>query len=193
MHEYRTFARIGASKRPAFRCRAAAWLAASMLSAAPIAATACGYHAGPGAGLVIAHPSSLQVAMAIGSAVGTGGLRALPEGSGPLALLRATGTMRTFAGAIDAAAEGLPPIALVLVEAHLWGRIATVAGVTHLATHVDGPSGGDLVVVTGEHALRALLDGRLAWDAALATGLVVLDGPPAARERLARQLSLRFT
>lgn len=175
------------------RSRRAALLAASILAALPSAASACGYHAGFAAGLSIAHASSIPVAMAIGSAVAAGRLQPLADAPAQIALMRAGIAMRSFAGVLDPSAEGLPPIAFVLVEAHLWGRTTSGPRGPQFAAHVDGPSAGDVILVTGEPALRALLAGHITWDIALASGLVVVDGPPEARERLTRLLAQRFS
>jgi hypothetical protein len=168
-----------------------ALLLASVLAALPSAAPACGYHLGLAAGFAAVHASSIPVAMSIGGAVGAGRLQPLPDAPAALALVRANGAMRAFAAMLDPRAAGMPPVALLLVEAHLWGRVTSEPDGPHFAPHVDGPARGDVIVVTGEPALRALLDGRITWDAAIASGLVVVDGPPEARERIARLLTRR--
>jgi hypothetical protein len=86
----------------------------------------------------------------------------------------------------------LPTFAIVLVEARLWSRIVPGPAGTRLESHVDGPASGDVILVTGEPALRGLLEGRISWDAAVANGLVVIDGPAEERDRLARALTERF-
>lgn len=131
--------------------------------------------------------------MALGSAVAAGRLQRVAEAPAQLALMRAGSAMRAFIGTLDPAAEGVPPIAMLLVEAHLWGRTTSGSAGPQFAAHVEGPSVGDVIVVTGEPALRALLAGQITWDAALAAGLVVVDGAPEARERLARLLAQRFS
>jgi hypothetical protein len=173
------------------RGRCAALLAALILAGTPGPASACGYHLGLAAGFVTAHASSIRVAMAVGDAVAAGRLQPLADAPAPLALVRANGAMRTFAAVLDSGAEEWAPVALVLVEAHLWGRVTWESGGPRFAAHVNGPSGGDVIVVTGEPVLRALLEGRITWDAAIATGLVVVDGPPEARERIARLFVLK--
>jgi hypothetical protein len=165
----------------------ALWAAATITTAAH----ACGYHTGSAAGLTVAHASSLPVAMAIGTAVSAGRLQPLPEAPEPLALSRANAALRAFAHVV--AAEPMPPIAVVLVEAHLWARVTGERGDASFVAHATGPEGAEVVVVTGEPVLRALLDGRIAWDDAVAAGLVVVDGPPPTRERLATLLGRRFS
>jgi|APFre7841882724_1041349.scaffolds.fasta_scaffold03098_3 hypothetical protein len=173
--------------------RLAALLAASILAASPGAVPACGYHSGSASGISIAHVSSIPVAMAIGGEVAAGRLQPLEDSPGPLAALRASMAMRAFAAMLDPSAKDLPPVAVVLVEAHLWGRTTSGPGGPQFVPHVDGPSPGDVVLVTGEPALRALLAGHVTWTAALASGVVVIDGAPDARERLMQLLAERFS
>jgi hypothetical protein len=127
--------------------------------------------------------------MAIGDAVATGRLLALPDASSRAALARASAAMQAFADGLDPAAAGLPSIAIVLVEAHLWGRTAAGPQGPRFTPHVAGPYVGDVIVVTGEPALDALVAGRITWEAAVASGIVVVDGPRDARERLATMLA----
>src|SRR5512137_493191 len=173
--------------------RAAAIAALGVLGATvPAAAHACGYHVTIG-GVSVVHPTSIPVAVAIHAAVRDGRLAPIAEAPAPLALLRANGAMRTLAMALQSENPDLPPVALVLVEAHLWGRVVPGAGPTSWQAHADGPASGDVIVVTGEPALAALLDGRLRWDAAVASGLVVVAGPPEAREHVAGILARQFS
>jgi hypothetical protein len=153
---------------------------------------ACGYDIAVG-GVSVVHPSSIPVAVAIGTAVSEGRLAPLAEAPAPLALVRANGAMRTFAMALRTDSAGLPPVAFVLVEAHLWGRAVPGPGQVSFQAHADGPASGDVIVVTGEPALAALLDGRLRWDAAIASGLVVVVGPADARAQVTSVLARQFS
>jgi hypothetical protein len=167
-------------------------VAAYVAAALPGMALGCGYHAGFAVGLTTVHPASIPVALAVHDGVNSGRLPRLSDAPAPLALMRATGAMRGLSEALSTNAADLPPVALVLVEAHLWGRITSAPGGTRLEAHVNGPTGGDVILVTGETALRALVDGRMNWEAANASGLVIIDGPAEGREQLARLLAQRF-
>ena len=169
-----------------FKSVAAMAILALML---PGPASACGYDAQIGGRISMAHAASIPVAMAVSDAVGAGRLSLLAEMPPPLALMRANGAMRTLAAVLEPGVGTLPPVALVLVEAHLWGRITSGPNGMRFEPHVAGPAAGDVVLVTAEPALKALLDGRITWEAALAAGLVVVDGPPQGRDQLARFLS----
>lgn len=159
----------------------------------PGAAIGCAYHPVGVGSFSASHSASLPVALAVLDAVSSGRLPRLAEAPAPLALLRANGAMRNLSELLAPKAMGMPPVALVLVEAGLWGRITSESGTTQLQTHVDGPLDGDVIVVTGEAALRALLDGSINWDSAVANGLIVVDGPAEGREQLARNLDTALT
>jgi hypothetical protein len=167
----------------------ASGLLGAMMSAA---ASACGYHLAIG-GVSVVHPSSIPVAVAIHAAVNDGRLAPLAEAPATLALVRANATMRTFASALEADTTDLPPVALVLVEVHLWGRAVPGAHPMSWQAHADGPANGDVIVVTGEPALAALRDRRLRWDDAVASGLVVVAGPAEARARVVGVLARQFS
>lgn len=179
--------------RAARPCTAVALAISILVSTMPGAASGCGYHVGLAAGLTTAHASSIPVAVAVHDAVDAGRLSPVADAPPPLALVRANGAMRTFSDALAPHAGGLPAVALVLVEAHLWGRIVPGATGTRFEAHADGPAGGDVILVTGEPALRGLLDGRISWGAAVAAGLVVVDGSPGDRDRVARALAEQFS
>lgn len=165
---------------------------AAVTATTSVAANACGYHLAIG-GVSVVHPSSIGVAVAIHAAVGEGRLEPLAEAPAPLALVRANNAMRSFATALESNTADLPPIAFVLVEAHLWGRAVPGAGPASWQAHADGPASDDVIVVTGEPALAALLDGRLRWEAAIASGLVVVAGPAQARAQVVGILARQFS
>jgi hypothetical protein len=151
----------GAPARAVRRMLAVAAIGA-LGATAPTAASACGYHVAIG-GVSVVHPSSIAVAVAIHAAVSDGRLSALADAPAPLALVRANGAMRNFALTLGPDTVDLPPVAFVLVEAHLWGRVVPGA------------------------------DGRLRWDAAIASGLVVVAGPAEGRARVAGVLARQFS
>ncbi len=184
----------GANRAAGLQRRARAALVAALLAAtSPGTTFGCGYHVAIAGGISTAHAASIPVALAVHAAIDSGRLTPVTEAPAPLALVRANGAIRMFAAGLAQDAAAMPPIAIVLVEAHLWSRIVPESGAAQVQFHADGPASGDVIVVTGEPALRALLDGRLSWDTAIATGLVVVDGPDAGRQRLARVLAQRAT
>jgi len=110
--------------------RAVAIIAIGTLGAtASAAVSACGYHVAIG-GVSVVHPTSIPVAVAVHAAVRDGRLAPIADAPAPLALVRANGAMRTLAMALQSETPDLPPVALVLVEVHLWGRVVPGAGPT---------------------------------------------------------------
>lgn len=153
----------------------------------PERSSACGFHAGIGGGVTVAHTASVPVAMALRNALDAGRLAPLPELAPLLALARANNTMRTFAGLLPLRAD-TTAVSLVMIESHLWGRVQPDPAGTRFQPHVDGPAGGDIIVVTSEPVLRAMLAGRIDWDTARAAGLIVVDGPAEPAEAMSRSL-----
>ena len=170
---------------------AAVLLVAGLLVSVPGPATGCGFEAGPG-GSTTAHAASIPVALAVRAALDAGRLEPLAAAPGPLALIRANGALRTFAAAFDQAPPGTLSVAVVLVEAHLWSRVLAGPAGVRFEAHVAGPTPGDAIVVTGEPVLRALLDGKLGWNDAVAAGLVIVDATAEGRDRIGQLLARRL-
>jgi hypothetical protein len=81
------------------------------------------------------------------------------------------------------ARDSPPALAVVLLEPMLWSRIAAGANALALTVHVDGPATDDVVVVTEEAVVAAIVDGRMTAREALSLGLVRLYG---SADRVAR-------
>jgi len=167
-------------------------LVAGIAIGVPEKSSACAYHVAISGGVTVAHAASVPVAMAVHAAVDAGRLAPLPELPPLLALVRASNAMRTFAGLLAPVSGDGTAVAFVLVESHLWGRAVPDAIGTRFHAHVDGPIAGDIVVVTSETVLNALLAGRIDWNAARASGVVVLDGPAGPAAALSRWLGRQF-
>jgi len=166
-------------------------LAALLGAVATSPAGACGLDAGLGDEVSAAHPRSIDVALAIHDAVE---VRRLAPRAAAAAEAREARTDDTVHRAHEVlgntSAAPLPAIALLLVESRHWSRhLPDAAGDP---AHADGPQSGDVVIVTGEAVLQAMLEGRLGWSEAERRGLIVLDGPPAAMARVTSALSAHF-
>jgi len=142
--------------------------AALVLVLACGAAEACGFHGALGDGFSALHPRSLQVAFAVQDAVETGIVDkpSVTPGSYARAALRLGAVQRRLSGSAA-------PISILLVDSGLWTRLDP------LAVHAEGPRPGDVVVLTGEPVLAAMLEGRLPVADAIDRGLVVIDGEAA--------------
>jgi len=146
--------------------------------AAPSAA--CGYHGGLGNSLTPVHPRSIEVAIAIRDSLDRQVIEAPPR-LPALTQFASIGRwleqlrQRLAAGADPEAPP--PPIALVLIESRLWARYSMHDGKLSLASHVEGPAAGDIVVLTGEPVLKGLFDGSISAERAIADGILAVDGP----------------
>jgi hypothetical protein len=65
-----------------------------------------------------------------------------------------------------------PAFAIMLIGPALWARFEPNADGLAMAPHVGGPAPGDVVIVTDEPVVAALVDGRLTAAAAAELGLV---------------------
>lgn len=163
-----------------------ALLAAALLAVQPaLPAAACGYEGMPADAFSVIHPGSIEVAVAIRGAIDAGLLEeptataAMQGQAGYWAAVRRLDRLQALLAAAPGAAA-LPATSLVLVDSALWSRYAPATAGVGLQVHTSGPAAGDVVLVSGEGVLAAVLDGRLAVAAALDRGLILLDGEPAA-------------
>ena len=69
-------------------------------------------------------------------------------------------------------------ISLLLVDQGVWSRIREDQGHLRLTIHVEGPTRGDRVVVTGEAAVLALLERQLTVDHLLNMQVLMIEEPP---------------
>lgn len=84
--------------------------------------------------------------------------------------------------------EAAPGLSILLIGPMLWTRFTPAQGGVSMVTHVDGPQTGDIVVVTDEPVVAALVAGRITPLAARQQGLLRLYGPPEGRDRISAWL-----
>jgi hypothetical protein len=135
------------------------------------------------------HAGSLDVAVAMRKAFDDG-LMEQPDASpaelgqaGYWAAVRRLDRLQALLAASPAAAS-LPATSLVFIESALWARVAPAPAGVDLQVHTDAAAAGDLVLVTGESVLAAMLDGQLSAETAFDRGLILLDGDPDAAAAL---------
>ena len=165
--------------------RAAALLLLLLLSAGP--ALACGFEnpnnvAFQRGMLNFAFPRALWVSTAVWQAQEAGILERDTVLAGNRALLgfrRASDALSTVARDLDAEARPLPAFTLVMIGPVLWTRFAAAGGGIIATPHVQGPSPGDVVVVSDEPVILALASGRIGGSLALDQGLIRIYGEPA--------------
>jgi hypothetical protein len=101
---------------------------------------------------------------------------------GVLQRIRTAWLLKTLVGRLGTGADlaGRPAVAVVLMGPMLWSRIEPQAGPgsggAQALVHVSGPAPGDVVLVTDTPALEAIVGAGMAFDRALALGLVRLYG-----------------
>jgi hypothetical protein len=159
-------------------------------------AGACAFDGGAsvdlfGGGFEARYPQSSTVYFAIVDAVEQGVLERSafpPIVPGPEGYWRAVARLNSIAQRLSAAAGGSaqprPAISLVFIESDLWTRLEPGPRGFAVTPHISGAREGDVVVVTGEGAIGAVLDGRLPAKVALDRGLIAIDGKAAAGEAL---------
>lgn len=74
--------------------------------------------------------------------------------------------------------EAVPGLSILLIGPMLWSRFTPTRDGLGLATHVEGAQPADIVIVSDEAVIAALVAGRLTPHAARQRGLIRLYGPP---------------
>jgi hypothetical protein len=114
----------------------------------------------------------------------------VPRAGDTLGYSRSVWRLRAFGARLHAAFGAEPPtVAVLLVESGLWARFTPGPGGYQLTAHGTGAETGDVVLITGESALAAVLDGRLAASEAIGRGLVEVDTEAGAAARVRRVLA----
>jgi hypothetical protein len=179
-------------KRKRRAVRAAALLLPLLLAGSPSVSQACGFHDPitlAKAFIALVYPDATHVDGAVWSAQKSG-IIAMPDkerllAAGPqrerlnkLAFFSALKSLKTLGSAMDKAAAGGKPVnvSLVLLETVLWTRYANSAAGIETRTHITGAQDGDLVVVTDELVVHAIVQGKLAVNRAVELGLMRLYG-----------------
>lgn len=176
------------------------WMRAALAAAClaqPLHAAACGSDFVLGDEVGAAHPASISVAFAMLDARSAGTLAPAAGAEPTDARVSADAAAHMLEQRLASVRARMPAVSLLLVESRLWTRYTpsgkrTGAAEDVHAGHDAGPVDGDVVVVTGEAVLRGLLAGRIAWQQAVDSGLVVLAGDPARQTRVAALLAARF-
>ena len=157
----------------------------------PLAIQACGYDNPESIALGSlnwAYPNALYVRTAVSEAESSGLLPSSDPGArtGIFAFHRAIAAMKAFGAKLSAPSlqDTGTAISVVLVPQVLWTRFTFGPAGATMQSHAEGPDEHDLVIVTEEKVVRALLDGRLDAIAAEERGLLRYYGEPADTSRL---------
>jgi hypothetical protein len=163
-------------------------------AAMPVA-RACGYHdpSAVNVGMLnLAYPDALYVRTAVWVAQRDGVIgghppslaeQAVADGGAQrsLRLLDTVSSLGLLRDRLGVAREAgpLPSFSIVLMRPMLWSRFVPAGSALSLQPHVQGPLPSDVVVVTDEPVVDALVDGRIGPGDAIARGLLRFYGPPA--------------
>lgn len=180
--------------QPAILACAAAGLATAT------SALACGYHdpSSVALGMLnLAYPESMHVRTAVWTAQLDGAIErtepAVISGTSPddlfqrtLRLREAMSRLDMLRGQFEAAFDGAPTPAfsIVLIGPMLWSRFEAKDGALKLSAHTTGPNSGDVVIVTDEPVVAALVEGRISPPEARRRGLVRVYGSTDSMARL---------
>lgn len=95
------------------------------------------------------------------------------------AFQRVSAALRKFGERINAIgldAEARPSFSIVLINSVLWTRFMYSPDGYGVEVHADGPTAGDVVIVTDGKVIRALVEGFLTPKAAKENGLIRFYG-----------------
>jgi hypothetical protein len=166
----------------------------SLFVCSPTATRGCGSDDLLGDGFGASHTQSLTVAFAVSDAIDAGVIDKSAL-SGQVGYERAVLRLGAFHRRLSAttAKVGAPgSISVLLVDSRLWSRLSPDARGYAIATHTAGPQAGDVVVVTHEAVLAALVSGKLSIATALDRGLLVVDGESTAVDSVRSLLNKSF-
>ena len=128
------------------------------------------------------YPDALHVRAAVWRAEDNGLLppASLADASGPLAFYRAASAVKKLGTSL---ADSLPAdtgmaMSVVLIPQVMWTRFEVRPEGLSVQSHAEGPREDDLVIVTEEKVVRALVDGKLDSETAEKTGLLRFYGDP---------------
>ena len=159
-------------------------LAAQVGAAAP-----CGFDGGLGNTFTPMHPKSLGVAFAVRDAVTSGMIEAAadPASAGKAGYWRAVGHLTALQRALSAAhAEGRVAVSVLFIDSGLWARLTPSTDGFAMDVHTEGAKDGDVVIVTNEPVLTAILEKRLPVADALQRGLIAVDGEAVTADAMRR-------
>lgn len=156
-------------------------------------AFACGFDGAMSDSFTAAHPKSMDVAFAISDAIGKGLLQAAslaPPKAGQQGYWKAVDRVNRLEAYLPGAG-GRANVSVLLVDSQMWSRFKATESGYELTPHTAGPADGDIVVLTGEPVIAAMIDGRLPLKTAFETGVLAVDGEANSARHFASAMSLR--
>jgi hypothetical protein len=178
--------------------RIAVHAAAVFMAVASTPALACGFDDPASIGAARGYlnwwyPKSMQVGTAVWIAQHQGLIDPVEQPAalaGPIGAGHATHALRLWRDRLAGSTAGgtTPAFAIVLYGPMLWTRFEATGTAVDMTPHVAGPTPGDVVIVTDEPVIAALLDQRVTPQAARELGLMRLYGPAQAVQDMAAWL-----
>ena len=163
-------------------------ISAACLAAGSAASIACGFEDPNSASMArgalnLAYPHALYVTSAVWRAQMEGVIDR-NELSAPAKALggyqkvaRLLGTIRDLLAApLDG--RGAPAFSMVLIGPMLWTHYEPADDGLKMTVHTDAPSNGDVIIVTDEPVIAALIEGRITPRSAEDLGLIRFYGAP---------------
>jgi hypothetical protein len=139
---------------------------------------------------------AVEVATALGDAADAGFLDKRLLKARPGDMFAYHKVVRRLEGLRGSLARGMPhqvfsvrPFSVLLVESGLWSRYVPGASDVAMTVHTDGPGAYDAVVLTSEAVIAALAAGTITVDDAWRRGLVVIEDPLQAPQRVSALLT----
>lgn len=149
----------------------------------PVKLLACGYDNPQSIALGSlnwVYPDALYVRTAVSEAESAGLLPLARTGAqtGPLAFYRATAVMKSFGSKLadQDLANARIGISVVLIPQAMWTRFEIGSEGVVVQGHAEGPRPDDLVIVTEETVIQALVEGDIGVEAAEGSGLLRFYG-----------------
>lgn len=159
-------------------------------------ALSCGYHnsADVARGLLNwVYPKALYVRTAVWQAERTGILRKRQRkaGSNPLRYLLVAKQLEKLAALLPPSADPSERVSfsVVLLSSVLWTNFSDVSGKYRAQVHSTGPRPGEVVVVTDEPVIAALVSGHIDSTVAERHGLLRFYGDEAEQEAVKKTLA----
>jgi len=156
-------------------------------------ALSCGYHSPVAVQrgmLNWIYPNALHVRTAVWQGEQAGILPARPPVADLFGYHKAVANLQHLRAALqDGAAENPPPaFSIVFIDTMLWSRFAPGEGFMEVQIHRDGPEPDDLVVVSEETVIAAVVAGKMQVKDAVEWGLLRLYGDPDTSARWLRTM-----
>jgi hypothetical protein len=181
-------------REPLVRHAAAVAVATAALSASSNEGSSCGYHSPVDLQrgmLNWTYPDALHVSTAVWQGRRAGILPQRAANPDLFGYHKAVAILQHWRTALqDAAAKDPPPaFSVVFIDTMLWSRFAPVDDALEVRIHQNGPQPEDLVVISDEAVIAAVLSGQVQTKDALASGLIRIYGDPDATARWVRTMS----